>query len=102
MRRVPRAAALRNNVSVIVVLVNEHEAAVRSTGRKVSRHDQEVADHLAAVFAALKAGERPTDVATWSPYSATYLRRLAREAGVPAPPRGGRRKPRVRPAHADS
>jgi hypothetical protein len=74
--------------------VNEHEAAVRATGRKVARHDREKAEHVAAVVAALKAGERPTDVADWSPFTATYLRRLAREAGVPRAPKGGRRKPK--------
>lgn len=74
--------------------MNDHEAAVRSTGRKVARHDRERADHIAAVVAALTAGERPTDVAEWSPFTGTYLRRLAREAGVPQAPKGGRRKPK--------
>jgi hypothetical protein len=74
--------------------VNDHEAAVRATGRKVARHPAERLDHIAAVVAALKAGERPTDVAEWSPFTATYLRRLAREAGVPQAPKGGRRKPK--------
>jgi hypothetical protein len=73
-------------------LVNEHEAVVRATGRKVARHDRERAEHIDAVVAALKAGERPTDVASWSPFTPAYLRRLARQAGVPQAPKGGRRK----------
>lgn len=82
--------------------MNEHETAVRSTGRKVARHDKERAEHVDAVVAALLAGERPTDVADWSPFTAAYLRRLAREAGVPQAPRGGRRKPKPPPAHEPS
>jgi hypothetical protein len=75
--------------------MNEHEAAVRATGRKVARHDRERTEHVAAVVAALLGGERPTDVAEWSPFSGAYLRRLARDAGVPKAPKGGRRKPKV-------
>jgi hypothetical protein len=63
--------------------MDEHEAAVKATGRKVRNAPKDRADHLAAVVAALKAGKRPTDVASWSPFSAAYLRRLARDAGVP-------------------
>jgi hypothetical protein len=74
--------------------VTDHEAAVRATGRKVARHERERIEHVAAVVAALNAGERPTDVAGWSPFSGTYLRRLARRAGVPEAPKGGRRKPK--------
>lgn len=74
--------------------MNEHEAAVRATGRKVARHKREHDEHVAAVVAALLGGERPTDVAEWSPFSATYLRRLARRAGVPEAVKGGRRKPK--------
>jgi len=68
--------------------MDEHEAAVKSTGRKVRDAPKNRADHLDAVVAALKAGKRPTDVASWSPFSAAYLRRLARLAGVPAATKG--------------
>ena len=70
-------------------LMDEHEAAVKTTGRKVRDAPKNRADHLVAVIAALKAGHRPTDVASWSPFSAAYLRRLAREAGVPRAKKGG-------------
>ena len=69
--------------------MDEHEAAVRRTGRKVAAHKRERAEHLAAVVAALKADKRPTDVASWSPFTAAHLRKLAREAGVPATKKGG-------------
>jgi hypothetical protein len=40
-----------------------------------------------AVLEALRAGERPTDVTAHSPFTAAYVRRLARENGIePAPP----------------
>lgn len=38
---------------------------------------------IAAVVAALKAGERPMTVAARSPFTDAYVRRLAREHGIP-------------------
>jgi len=70
--------------------MDEHEAAVRKTGRRVANADRWRDEHIAAVIAALKAGKRPTDVASWSPFTPTYLRKLARLAGVPAATKGGR------------
>ena len=68
--------------------VSEHEDAVRSAGRRYTRtkatHAQARAEAVAAVVAALKAGKRPTDVTAWSPFTATYVRRLARSAGIEA------------------
>jgi len=37
-----------------------------------------------AVVEALRAGERPTDVVQHSPFTPSYVRRLAREAGIEA------------------
>jgi hypothetical protein len=68
--------------------MNEHEAAVKATGRRVRAHKREREAHLAAVVAALEAGERPTDVASWSPFTAAYLRKIVRGAGVPPARRG--------------
>lgn len=68
--------------------MDEHEATVRRTGRKVAAHKRERAEHLAAVVAALKAGKRPTDVASWSPFTAAHLRKIVREAGVPPAAKG--------------
>jgi hypothetical protein len=74
--------------------MSEHEEAVRSATRRYRRsesaHERDRADVTAAVLAALKAGERPTDVTIWSPFTATYVRRLARTAGL-APRRAGKR-----------
>ncbi len=36
-----------------------------------------------AVVAALLAGREPTKVTEWSPFTATHVRKLARDAGVP-------------------
>lgn len=44
---------------------------------------------IAAVVAALKAGKRPTDVADRSPFTATYVRRVAREHGIEPRRKGG-------------
>jgi hypothetical protein len=69
--------------------MDEHEAAVKATGRRVAAHERERAAHTAAVVAALNAGKRPTDVVSWSPYTAAHLRKLAREAGIPPASKGG-------------
>jgi len=39
---------------------------------------------VAAVVKALEAGERPTDVTSWSPFTPAYVRRIAREHGIAA------------------
>jgi len=41
-----------------------------------------------AAVAALRAGYRPTDVVARSPFTAAYIRRLARDAGIEPAPRG--------------
>jgi hypothetical protein len=46
-------------------------------------HEQSRQAVTASVLAALRAGERPTDVAAKSPFTETYVRKLARENGVP-------------------
>jgi hypothetical protein len=68
--------------------MDEHEAVVRSTGRKVAAHERERDAHVAAVLAALRAGKRPTDVAAWSPFTPSYLRKLARGAHIPPAKKG--------------
>jgi predicted GIY-YIG superfamily endonuclease len=64
-------------------------AKVAITGSRLQRHQRENAAHIADVLAALKAGHRPTDVTEWSAFTATYIRKLAREAGIPPARRGG-------------
>ena len=61
--------------------------AVRRTARKVraadKARDKARDEHVAAVLAALRAEEAPTEVYGASPFTATHLRGLAREAGIP-------------------
>lgn len=73
--------------------MDEHEAAVRITGRRVANAEKYRQQHIGAVIAALAAGCSPGDVSSWSPFTATYLRKLAREAGIPAAAPGRKPKP---------
>jgi hypothetical protein len=59
------------------------EADTRRYGQTESAHEQSRQAVTASVLAALRAGERPTDVAARSPFTETYVRKLARENGVP-------------------
>lgn len=43
---------------------------------------------IAAALDALRAGKGPTEVANGSPFTAAYIRRLARLAGIPPAPPG--------------
>jgi hypothetical protein len=52
----------------------------RQTG---AAHEQSRQAVTASVLAALQAGERPTDVAAKSPFTETYVRKLARDNGIP-------------------
>lgn len=47
-------------------------------------HDESRDAAIAAVVDALRAGERPTDVTNRSPFTAAYVRRIARENGIEA------------------
>lgn len=47
-------------------------------------HEEARAAAIAAVLEALKVGERPTDVTEHSPFSAAYVRRIARDNGIEA------------------
>ncbi|MDG4792095.1 hypothetical protein O7626_40475 [Micromonospora sp. WMMD1102] len=57
---------------------------VEQQAKALRREAQQIALDL------LRAGEDPGDVAERCPFTATYLRKLAREAGIP-PARQGRR-----------
>ena len=69
--------------------MSRHEQAVRTATTQYQdtgeAHETARAALVAAVVAALKAGERPTDVTTWSPFTAAYVRKLARGHGITAP-----------------
>lgn len=62
-------------------------AATRKYERAKTAYDTAKAEVIQAALTALRAGERPTDVADKSPFTPAYIRRLAREAGIePAAP----------------
>lgn len=54
-------------------------------------HDQARNAAMDAVAEALRAGHRPTDVADMSPFTAAYVRRIARDKGI-GPARPGPKK----------
>ncbi|MET8142657.1 hypothetical protein ABZU32_20315 [Sphaerisporangium sp. NPDC005288] len=47
-------------------------------------HEESRKAVIADALAALRAGKRPTDVVAHSPFTDTYVRRLARENGIEA------------------
>ena len=67
----------------------EVRAATRRYRQTEKAHDAAREEVVAAVIKALEAGERPTDVTSWSPFTATYVRKLARANGIEAAGRGG-------------
>jgi len=71
--------------------MSEHEQAVRDAARRYQKteqaHERAREELVAVVVKALEAGERPTDVTSWSPFTAAYVRRIAREHGIEAPGR---------------
>lgn len=63
------------------------DEATRRYRRTERAHEQARESAIQEVLAALRAGAAPTEVTARSPFSAAYVRRLAREAGIaPAPP----------------
>lgn len=63
----------------------------RELKRSECRNDQRRDALIAAIVMALAAGERPTDVTNASPFSAAYVRRLAKAAGIPPATRSSQR-----------
>ena len=66
--------------------MDELEAVEQATSRYADTgqaHEEAREAVTAAVLAALRAGQRPTDVAAKSPFTETYVRRLARDNGIP-------------------
>jgi hypothetical protein len=75
--------------------MSEHEQAIRNAADRYREtetvHEKARAKLIAVVVEALKDGERPTDVTSWSPFTPAYIRRLAREHGIAGRPPGARR-----------
>lgn len=73
--------------------LEELDAATAEYEATEETHDRARDRVVAAIVAALRAEVEPTVVADRSPFTAAYIRRLAREAGVPAA-RPGPKPPR--------
>lgn len=68
-------------------------AATRRYRQTASKHQEARVEAVGAALAALRAGDEPAAVAAESPFTPAYIRRLAREAGIPPAATG--RKPRA-------
>jgi hypothetical protein len=64
-------------------VLEDVEAATARYGQTAAAHEESRRSVVAAVLAALHQGERPTVVAAKSPFTETYIRKLARESGIP-------------------
>ena len=67
------------------------KATARYRGTAVT-HEEARAAVVQAILAALRAGIPPTEVAALSPFTGTYVRSLARDAGLPKARPGVKRK----------
>lgn len=65
-------------------------------------HEQAQQDVIAAALDALKARERPTDVAEHSPFTDAYIRKLARDNGIKAQPKSKGPRPRAKAPTSDA
>jgi hypothetical protein len=66
------------------------DASTRRYRRTEAAHEESRKASIADVLAALRAGARPTDVANRSPFTDTYVRRIARDNGLAPRRKGGR------------
>jgi hypothetical protein len=70
------------------------DAATKRYLRTQAAHEDARQAAIAAVVDALRAGLRPTDVTARSPFTAAYVRGIAREHGIqPAAPGPKKRTP---------
>lgn len=63
--------------------MEELETAAARYRQTEAAHEEARSRVMTAVLAALRAGKRPTDVAAKSPFTEAYVRRMARENGIP-------------------
>lgn len=79
----------------MIVDMSDEMDAVKSTARRWrsadKARDRARDEHFAAVLAALRVGELPTEVYEESPFTATHLRGLARDADIPPAKKRSRR-----------
>ena len=69
----------------------ELQAATRRYERTETAHEEARQEAIRAVVAALQAGVGPTEVERLSPFTGAYIRKLAREHGVPPAAPGPKR-----------
>jgi len=76
----------------MISAMDEYEEALKASTRRYRRtkaaHDESRRESTADVVAALKAGVPPTRVANLSPFTATQVRKIARDAGIPPARKG--------------
>src|ERR671936_402453 len=63
-------------------------AATRRYRRTEAAHEEARQEVINAVIAALRDGVGPTEVERLSPFTSAYIRKLARDNGVPPVPHG--------------
>ncbi|MFB9448160.1 hypothetical protein Dvina_43580 [Dactylosporangium vinaceum] len=66
-------------------------AATKRYRRTETAHEQARQEAIAAVVAALNAGVPPTEVERLSPFTGAYIRKVARDHGIPPAPPGPKR-----------
>lgn len=64
--------------------VSALQEAARAYRRTEALHGRSRIAAIAATLDALRAGVAPAEVERQSPFTGSYIRRLAREAGIPA------------------
>jgi hypothetical protein len=67
--------------------IADQDASTRRYERTAGAHDESSAQARSDALASLRLGVPPTVVAKHSPFTGSYLRRLAREAGIDGDPR---------------
>lgn len=78
-------SATKVRYSVPMAEIDPLDALDTSTQRyrtTEAEHEKSREAVIADVLAALRAGKRPTDVVDRSPFTAAYVRRLARDQGI--------------------
>ena len=70
-------------------------AATRRYRRTEGAHEEARQETINAVLAALRAGIGPTEVERLSPFTGAYIRKVAREAGIPPASPGPKRTARA-------
>lgn len=70
---------------------DELAAATRRYRRTEAAHEEARLAAIAASLAALRAGVGPAEVERLSPFTGAYLRKLAREEGIPPAAPGPKR-----------